>query len=75
MLASWAANGCVCMTVIVSLKTCLASKRRAQASLSSLSLNSTYDEAKRAFHECILEMDSVISDLKVRVSILEHEEP
>lgn len=75
MLASWAANGGVCMTVIASLKTCLASKRRAQASLSSLSLNSTYDDAKRVFHECILEMDSVISDLKDRVSILEHEEP
>ncbi|MDZ5479793.1 DUF1657 domain-containing protein [Bacillus thuringiensis] len=63
------------MNVIASLKTCLASKRRAHASLSSLSLNSTYDEAKRVFHECILEMDSVISDLKDRVSILEHAEP
>ena len=63
------------MTVIASVKTCLASKRGAQASLSSLSLNSTDDEAQRVFHECMLEMDSVISDLKDRVSILEREEP
>ncbi|AJI26007.1 hypothetical protein BF28_5865 (plasmid) [Bacillus cereus E33L] len=39
------------MTVIASVKTCLASLRGAQASLSSLSLNSTDDEAKRVFHE------------------------
>ncbi|CUB41293.1 MULTISPECIES: DUF1657 domain-containing protein [Bacillus cereus group] len=63
------------MTVIASVKTFLASKRGAQASLSSLSLNSTDDEAKRVFHECISEMDSVISDLTDRVSILEREEP
>ncbi|MGR4030606.1 DUF1657 domain-containing protein, partial [Bacillus sp. ZZQ-131] len=47
----------------------------AQASLSSLSLNSTDDEAKRVFHECMLEMDSVIADLQDRVSVLEREEP
>ncbi|EJQ44265.1 hypothetical protein IEQ_04605 [Bacillus cereus BAG6X1-2] len=63
------------MTVIASVKTCLASLRGAQASLSSLSLNSEDDEAKRVFHECMLEMDSVIADLKDRVSLLEREEP
>ncbi|SCM98558.1 Uncharacterized protein BWINRASL_04963 [Bacillus mycoides] len=63
------------MTVIASVKTCLASLRGAQASLSSLSLNSTDDEAKRVFHECMLEMDSAIADLKDRVSLLEREEP
>ncbi|MGN4445835.1 DUF1657 domain-containing protein [Bacillus cereus group sp. MYBK79-1] len=63
------------MTVIASVKTCLASVRGAQASLSSLSLNSTDDETKRVFHECMLEMDSVIADLQDRVSLLEREEP
>ncbi|MBJ8149455.1 DUF1657 domain-containing protein [Bacillus cereus] len=63
------------MTVIASVKTCLSSLRGAQASLSSLSLNSTDDEAKRVFHECMLEMDSVITDVKDRVSVLEREEP
>ncbi|EEL85366.1 DUF1657 domain-containing protein [Bacillus cereus] len=63
------------MTVIASVKTCLASLRGAQASLSSLSLNSEDEETKRVFHECMLEMDSVIADLKDRVSVLEREEP
>lgn len=63
------------MTVISSVKTCLASVRGAQASLSSLSLNSQDEESKRVFHECMLEMDSVIADLKDRISVLEHEEP
>ncbi|MGR4030604.1 DUF1657 domain-containing protein, partial [Bacillus sp. ZZQ-131] len=47
----------------------------AQASLSSLSLNSQDEESKRVFHECMLEMDSVIADLKDRISVLEREEP
>lgn len=63
------------MTVIASVKTCLASLRGAQASLSSLSLNSQDEESKRVFHECMLEMDSVIADLKDRISVLEREEP
>ncbi|EMK2595931.1 DUF1657 domain-containing protein [Bacillus cereus] len=63
------------MTVITSVKTCLASVRGAQASLSSLSLNSQDEESKRVFHECMLEMDSVIADLKDRISVLEREEP
>ncbi|MGE1022371.1 DUF1657 domain-containing protein [Bacillus sp. GMs2/2] len=63
------------MTVIASVKTCLASVRGAQASLSSLSLNSQDEESKRVFHECMLEMDSVIADLRDRISVLEREEP
>ena len=63
------------MTVIASVKTCLASVRGAQASLSSLSLNSQDEESKRIFNECMLEMDSIIADLQNRVSVLEREEP
>ncbi|KAA0774277.1 DUF1657 domain-containing protein [Bacillus sp. AR2-1] len=63
------------MTVIASVKTCLASVRGAQASLSSLSLNSQDAESKHVFHECMLEMDSIIADLQNRVSLLEREEP
>ena len=63
------------MTVIASVKTCLASVRGAQASLSSLSLNSQDEESKRVFHECMLEMKSIIADLQNRVSVLEREEP
>ncbi|ABS23888.1 DUF1657 domain-containing protein [Bacillus cytotoxicus] len=63
------------MTVIANVKTCLASLKGAQASLSTLSQNTSDEEAKRVFHECMLEMDSVIADLKDRVSVLEREEP
>ncbi|WIY61028.1 DUF1657 domain-containing protein [Bacillus arachidis] len=63
------------MTVVASVKTCLASLKGAQASLSTLSQNAADEEAKRVFYECMLEMDSVIADLKNRVSILEREEP
>lgn len=62
------------MTVIASVKPALlVSGALKQAS--SLSLNSTDDEAKRVFHECMLEMDSIIVDLQNRVSVLEREEP
>ncbi|CAG9612393.1 hypothetical protein BACCIP111899_01568 [Bacillus rhizoplanae] len=63
------------MTVVASVKTCLASLKGAQASLSTLSQNAADEEAKRVFHECMLEMDSVIADLQRRVSALEREEP
>lgn len=63
------------MTVVASVKTCLASLKGAQASLSTLSQNAAEEEAKRVFHECMLEMDSVIADLQRRVSTLEREEP
>ncbi|MGG0237296.1 DUF1657 domain-containing protein [Bacillus rhizoplanae] len=63
------------MTVVASVKTCLASLKGAQASLSTLSQNAADEEAKRVFHECMLEMDSVIADLQRRVSTLEREEP
>ncbi|ENQ3078424.1 DUF1657 domain-containing protein [Bacillus multifaciens] len=63
------------MTVVASVKTCLASLKGAQASLSALSQNSADQEAKRVFHECMLEMDSIIADVQGRVSTLEREEP
>ncbi|ENQ3105910.1 MULTISPECIES: DUF1657 domain-containing protein [Bacillus] len=63
------------MTVVASVKTCLASLKGAQASLSALSQNSADQETKRVFHECMLEMDSIIADIQGRVSTLEREEP
>ncbi|MED4651505.1 DUF1657 domain-containing protein [Bacillus pseudomycoides] len=63
------------MTVVASVKTCLASLKGAQASLSTLSQDAADEEAKRVFHECMLEIDSVIADLKNRISMLEREEP
>ncbi|PHC20640.1 hypothetical protein COE95_30965, partial [Bacillus toyonensis] len=43
------------MTVVASVKTCLASLKGAQASLSTLSQDAADEEAKRVFHECMLE--------------------
>lgn len=63
------------MTVVASVKTCLASLKGAQASLSTLSQNAADEEAKRIFHECMIDMDSVIADLQKRISVLEREEP
>lgn len=63
------------MTVISSVKTCLASLKGAQASMSALSQNTENEEEKRIFHESMLEMDSIISDLRTRIGILEQEEP
>ncbi|MFD0767538.1 DUF1657 domain-containing protein [Bacillus sp. CGMCC 1.60114] len=63
------------MTVVASVKTCLASLKGAQASLSTLSQNAADEEAKRIFHECMIDMDNVIADLQKRISVLEREEP
>ncbi|WP_028403364.1 DUF1657 domain-containing protein [Ectobacillus panaciterrae] len=63
------------MTVVSSVKSCLASLKGAQANLSTFAQNATDEEAKRIFHECMLEMDDVIMDIQKRVGALEHEEP
>jgi len=63
------------MTIVSNVKTTLVSLKGAQASLSMLSQNTTSDEAKRVFHECMLDLDDIILDLKARISKLENEEP
>lgn len=63
------------MTVVSSVKSCLASLKGAQANLSTFAQNAADEEAKRIFHECMLEMDDVIMDIQKRVGALEHEEP
>jgi hypothetical protein len=63
------------MTVVSNVKTCLASLKGAQASLSTFAQNALDEEARRTFHECMLEMEDVISDLQKRIAVLEREEP
>ncbi|MBP0726592.1 DUF1657 domain-containing protein [Bacillus sp. RG28] len=63
------------MTIVSNVKTTLVSLKGAQASLSMLSQNTTNDEAKRVFHECMMELDDIILDIKGRISKLEYEEP
>jgi len=63
------------MTIASSVKSCLASLKGAQASLSTFAQNAADEEAKRIFHECMLEMDDVIMDIQKRIGVLEREEP
>lgn len=63
------------MTIVSSVKSCLASLKGAQASLSTFAQNAADEEAKRVFHECMLEMDDIIIDIQKRAGVLEHEEP
>lgn len=63
------------MTIVSSVKSCLASLKGAQASLSTFAQNTADEEAKRIFHECMLEMDDVIIDIQKRIGVLEREEP
>ncbi|MFX3623367.1 MAG: DUF1657 domain-containing protein [Ectobacillus sp.] len=63
------------MTVITSVKSCLASLKGAQANLSTFACNAQDEEAKRVFHECMLEMDIIIADMQKRIAALEREEP
>ncbi|MFB9761099.1 DUF1657 domain-containing protein [Ectobacillus funiculus] len=63
------------MTIVSSVKSCLASLKGAQATLSTFAQNAADEEAKRVFHQCMLEMDDVILDLQKRVGVLEREEP
>jgi ribonuclease D len=63
------------MTVVSTVKTTLVSLKGAQANLSNFAHNTTDEEAKRVFHECMMDLDSIILDLKDRISKLEFEEP
>ncbi|WP_416826630.1 DUF1657 domain-containing protein [Ectobacillus polymachus] len=63
------------MTIVTDIKTCLANVKGAQSSLSLLSHHTVDNNAKQMFHESMLELDDVISDLQKRISHLEKEEP
>lgn len=63
------------MTIVSSVKSCLASLKGAQANLSTFAQNSFDPEARQVFHECMLELDDVILDVQKRVGVLEREEP
>jgi hypothetical protein len=63
------------MTVVSSVKSCLASLKGAQASLSTFAQNTADEKARQIFHECMLEMDDIIIDIQKRVGVLEREEP
>ncbi|PWW25830.1 uncharacterized protein DUF1657 [Cytobacillus oceanisediminis] len=63
------------MTVASNVNQCLATIRAIEAQLSSLALTSLDEEAKRLFHETMLEIGDIKKDLQSRKTELEFEEP
>ncbi|ANX12390.1 hypothetical protein ABE41_010240 [Fictibacillus arsenicus] len=63
------------MTVASNVKQCMVSLKSAHATLSNLAQKSSDEQAKKVFHESMLEVEKTISDLKERIGQLEFEEP
>lgn len=62
------------MTVGSQVKQCLSNVKSIEASLSGLAITSQDEETKRLFHEMMMVMNEVKTDLKLRVGELEREE-
>ncbi|WP_435869269.1 DUF1657 domain-containing protein [Cytobacillus firmus] len=63
------------MTIASDVSQCLAAIRSIEAHLSSLALTSMDEEAKRLFHESMLEISTIKNDLENRRKVIELEEP
>ncbi|MBS4173103.1 DUF1657 domain-containing protein [Bacillus sp. FJAT-49736] len=63
------------MTIASDVKNCIASLNGAKNSFSHLAILARDDEAKRIFHECMMEAEAIMQDLQNRVYVLEREEP
>lgn len=63
------------MTVASNVNQCLATIRSIEAQLSSLALTSLDEEAKRLFHETMMEIGEIKNDLQKRKTEIEWEEP
>lgn len=62
------------MTVGSQVKQCLSNLKSIEASLSSLAITSQDEDTKRVFHEMMMVMEEVKSDIKIRVGQIEREE-
>ncbi|MCJ7841183.1 DUF1657 domain-containing protein [Lederbergia sp. NSJ-179] len=62
------------MTVFSNVKGTLAAAKTIQAEFSRLAESTSDDNAKRIFHECMEDMDSVIYELNHRVEFMKAEE-
>jgi hypothetical protein len=63
------------MTIASDVKNCIASLNGAKNNFSHFALLSRDNEAKRIFHDCMMETDEIIQDLQKRLYVLEREEP
>lgn len=62
------------MTVISNVKETLATAKSIQAQLGHFAEVTEDPKAKSIFHESMMEMDSIIHDLKLRVNVMKAEE-
>ncbi|MCR2820115.1 DUF1657 domain-containing protein [Lederbergia panacisoli] len=62
------------MTVFTNVKATLASTKAIQSEFSRLAQLTIDPEASAIFHECMMEIDEVIHDLKSRVEYMKAEE-
>lgn len=63
------------MTIYANVKQCLTTIKGIEAQLSSLALNSQDESAQQTFHEVMMIMGEIKSDLETRVTELVVEEP
>ncbi|WP_210366082.1 DUF1657 domain-containing protein [Bacillus sp. REN3] len=63
------------MTVAANVKQCVSTLKTIEAQLSILALNSNVTEASRAFHETMLVLSEIRTDIQKREKQLEAEEP
>lgn len=62
------------MTIASDVKQCLASLKGIEANLSSLATRTEDDRSKRTFHETMMTIHEVVTDIQTRVGELEREE-
>jgi hypothetical protein len=62
------------LTVISDVKTTLANLEAIHASFSKLALSAADFESKKIFHECMMETEPIIKDMRLHVEFLKAEE-
>lgn len=63
------------MTIVSNVKQSLLTVKSIESQLSSLAINSLDEDAKKIFHETMLEMGNIKNDLQQRIFELERAEP
>ncbi|MBS4209906.1 DUF1657 domain-containing protein [Bacillus sp. FJAT-50079] len=62
------------MTVFANVQATMANAKGISAAFSDLALKSTDEATKMIFHECMMEMEPVITDLRARIERMKLEE-
>lgn len=62
------------MTIISNVASCTSSIKGASASFSRLAQYARNDQEQELFHECMLEMDTIFSELQLRIEEMRAQE-